>query len=188
MAGCATSPRRSERVPTTWYAGRRYARVRSQTLPSRKLIESYATHIKKVQQRHHLLIERGRNLVSKLFGELEITTDNRNLFEQLGEMLRNPDEHGNDKRHEVYAKVMSLPSRVASVKALTDALKNLIALEREAYKLDANPEGAGATKPLSDAERASRLATILYRAKVSAARAAAPTDVGAMPEASDARD
>jgi hypothetical protein len=152
-----------------------------------EVVVSYATLITQVRQEHHVTIERARNLVSKLMGELEDQTDNRELFAQLGDILRSPDEHGNDKRHEIYAKVMSLPSRVGSVKALTDALKNLIALEREAYNLDATPESDRAGRVLTDAERASRLATILERARVSADKAAPTTDLGATPEASDAR-
>ena len=44
-----------------------------------------------------------------------------------------PDEKGIDKLSDAYSKPISLPSRVASLKGLTEALKNLVALEREAY-------------------------------------------------------
>ncbi len=44
-----------------------------------------------------------------------------------------PDDKGQDKLNEIYHKVISMPERVKSVKALSEALKNLIGLERQAY-------------------------------------------------------
>lgn len=61
----------------------------------------------------------------------------------------NPDDKGQDKLNEIYHKVISMPERVKSVKALSDALKNLIGLERQAYDID-GPEGDNSVKQLSD--------------------------------------
>jgi hypothetical protein len=41
-----------------------------------------------------------------------------------------------EDNHEIYHKVISMPERVKSVKALSEALKNLIGLERQAYDID----------------------------------------------------
>ncbi|MDI5448940.1 hypothetical protein MJL27_27140, partial [Salmonella enterica subsp. enterica serovar Anatum] len=42
------------------------------------------------------------------------------------------DDKGRDRLNETYQKVISLPSRVKSLKDLSDSLKTLIGLEREA--------------------------------------------------------
>lgn len=114
-------------------------------------------------------ITRSRSLAMRLLGELEAQTDNQGLFEQLGELLHSPDERGQDKRNEIYSKVISFTGRTKSMKELTDTLKTLVALEREAFGLNDGPEDEAAkTKTMTDAERASRLASILTRAKASA--------------------
>jgi hypothetical protein len=70
-----------------------------------------------------------------LLEELESVTDNRDLFDELGEMLRSEDDKGQDKRNDLYNKVISMSGRVSNMKQLSDTLKTLIALEREAYGL-----------------------------------------------------
>ncbi|MOA34409.1 hypothetical protein D3C78_1557800 [compost metagenome] len=68
--------------------------------------------------------------------ELEGLTDNRELFDQLGELLHSPDDNGVDKLNDLYQKVISLPSRTKTLKDLGDTLRVLIALERQAYSID----------------------------------------------------
>ncbi len=46
------------------------------------------------------------------------------------------DDKGHDKVNEIYHKVISMLERVKSVKALSEALKSLIGLERQAYDID----------------------------------------------------
>lgn len=91
-------------------------------------------------------IKRNRDLAAKLMAELEATTDNLELFEQLGELLSSPDEKGMDKLGEIYRKVMSLPSRIKAVKELADTLRILIELERKVYKMEDVPS----ENPLAD--------------------------------------
>ena len=71
------------------------------------------------------------------------------MFAELGEMLRQPDQNGNDKLNDVYQKIIGLPSRVDSVKKLAEALKTLVGLEREAYGMNTD-HGTGEVKRLSD--------------------------------------
>lgn len=82
---------------------------------------------------HRQAINKGRMLVGKLFAECEALTDNQELFDRLGEFLQSQDQTGLDKLNEIYNRVISLPSRIKGVKELTETLKNLIGLEREAY-------------------------------------------------------
>jgi hypothetical protein len=77
-----------------------------------------------------------------LLSELEIATDNLDLFEELGEFLRSDDDKGDDKRNTVYQRVISSVGRIDSMKKLSDTLKTLVGLEREAYGI---AEGAEPT-------------------------------------------
>jgi hypothetical protein len=70
-----------------------------------------------------------------LLGELETQTANLELFEQLGDILRSDDERGQDRRNDIYQKVISSAGRIDGMKKLSDTLKTLIGLEREAYGL-----------------------------------------------------
>lgn len=102
----------------------------------REVIEANAARIAKVRGEHRADITRMRTLVLDMLGELERTTGNADLFEQLGEMLRSEDDRGQDKRNEIYTKVISSAGRIDSLKKLAETLKVLIALEREAYGID----------------------------------------------------
>ena len=110
----------------------------------REIIEANAERIAQVRGEHRADITRTRALALQMLGELEAVTASLEDFEQLGDALRNPDDRGQDKRNEIYQKVISSAGRVDSLKKLSDTLKTLIGLEREAYGLDAAPDG-GAT-------------------------------------------
>ena len=108
--------------------------VRSEKAISEKeIIEASAQAIVNVKLEHRGDIRKSKRIVNSLFDELELTTDNRELFEQLGELLRQESESGQDKLNDIYKKVISMPQRIDGVKKLTDALKTMIGLEREAY-------------------------------------------------------
>jgi len=108
--------------------------VRSEKIISEKeIIEVNAQAIVNIKLAHRGDIRKSKNIVNALFDELELTTDNRELFEQLGEILRNESDSGQDKLNDIYKKVISMPQRIDGVKKLTDALKTMIGLEREAY-------------------------------------------------------
>ena len=85
---------------------------------------------------HRKDIKRHRNLSIALLAEVEAQTNDHELFEKLGELMRQEDDKGQDKLNEVYRKVISTPSRIDSMKKMSDTLKTLIALEREAIGLD----------------------------------------------------
>ncbi|MGU9857037.1 hypothetical protein [Pseudomonas sp. LF245] len=102
----------------------------------REIIEVNAEVIANIRMAHRGDISRGRRLTNKLLDELEGLTDNRELFEELGELMRDPDDNGFDKRNDLYGKVISLPGRTKTMKELAETLKTLVALERQAYDLD----------------------------------------------------
>ena len=86
-------------------------------------------------------IQRSHTLFAGLMSELELTTANRELFEQLGELLDNTskDEDGKvrqDKLNEIYRKVISMPGRVDAAKKVIEMLEKIVRMEREAFGVD----------------------------------------------------
>lgn len=124
--------------------------VRSETTFSeRVLIEATAEVIATVRMAHRGDIRRAREIINTLFDELGAECADVDALRQLGEIMFQPDDNGRDRLNEVYQSVISLPERVKAVKALSDAMKNLIGLERQAYDID-GPTGDDSTKKLSD--------------------------------------
>jgi hypothetical protein len=117
------------------------------TVTERQIIEANASRIAQVRGEHRSDITRARTLALKMLSELEGQTDGVELLNQLGEMLRNPDERGNDRLNDLYQKIISNSGRVDTLKKLSETLKNLIGLEREAYGIDGG--AAPPDKPLS---------------------------------------
>jgi hypothetical protein len=105
------------------------------------VIEANAAVIATVRMAHRADIRRSRSIANKLLDELEGLTDNRELFEELGELMRDPDDKGFDRRNELYGKVISLGGRTKTMKELAETLKTLVAMERQAYSLDTLPDG-----------------------------------------------
>lgn len=115
----------------------------------RQLIEASAEVIANVRMEHRGDIRRAREITNSLFDELGAECADVASLRKLGELMIEPDENGRDKLNEIYHSIIAMPERVKSVKALSDALKNLIGLERQAYDID-GPEGDNSVKKLSD--------------------------------------
>lgn len=111
--------------------------VRSETtLSERVLIEATAEVIATVRMEHRGDIRRARMLANALFDELEAECADVESLRKLGELLLDADENGRDRLNELYHAIISMPERVKSMKALSETLKNLIGLERQAYSMD----------------------------------------------------
>jgi len=110
-----------------------------------KIINDGAAVVASVRLSQRSDIQRSRKLCMALLSELEETTGNIELFKQLGELMSEPDEKGQDKRAELYQKVLSLSGRTSNMKSLADSLKTLVTLEREAFgiKVADDPEDLG---------------------------------------------
>lgn len=112
-------------------------KVRTQNATSeRELIEANAEVIATVRMEHRGDIRRARNLANALFDELEAECADVDALRKLGEMMLDVDENGRDRLNELYHAIISMPERVKSMKALSETLKNLIGLERQAYSMD----------------------------------------------------
>lgn len=119
--------------------------VRSETAPSeRVLIEATAEVIATVRMEHRGDIKRARQITNALFDELAAECADIESLRKLGEMMFAPDDNGRDKLNEIYQSIISMPERVKAMKALTEALKNLVGLERQAYDI-------GEKEPVKDA-------------------------------------
>lgn len=144
------------------------AEVSTQTKITEKLtIEVEAKVRSRIILSHRQDIPAARNLVSKLFAELEMQTDGIELLGELGEIMRSENETGQDKRNDLYNKVISLSGRSTTLKSLVDSLKVMIALEREAFSLnddkDKTPEKDASR--YTDTERAVKLSYLLAKAE-----------------------
>ncbi|AXU94235.1 hypothetical protein CI789_02720 [Erwinia persicina] len=115
----------------------------------RQLIEASAEVIANVRMEHRGDIRRARNIANTLLAELEAECTDVAALEQLGDLLRREDDKGMDKLNDLYHKVISMPGRVKSMKDLSDTLKNLIGLERQAYDIG-GPETDNVVGKLSD--------------------------------------
>lgn len=112
--------------------------TKEQAVTERGIVDANAQVIANIRIGHRTDIGRYRKLANKLLDELEGVTDNRELFEELGEILHNPED---PRLSDAYHKVIGLPSRTKTLKELGETLKNLIALERQAYDVGAEKPG-----------------------------------------------
>lgn len=120
-----------------------------------EIIEANSTMQTNIILAHRTDVQRSRKMCMGLLAELESQTDNMDLFEQLGELLRSEDDKGVDKRNDIYMKVISFSGRVKGMKDLSDSLKTLIFLERQAFNLSELPESEDAS-PMADRMKAAR--------------------------------
>ncbi|MGE5046590.1 hypothetical protein [Yersinia enterocolitica] len=118
-------------------------------LSERILIEANAEVIANVRMEHRGDIRRAREITNALFDELGAECADIESLRKLGELMLQPDENGRDRLNEVYQSIIALPERVKAVKALSDAIKNLIGLERQAYDIGED-KGDNVVSKLSD--------------------------------------
>lgn len=135
-------------------------------ISEKQTIDANAQLTASVQLSQRKDIQRSRSIAMRLFDELEhaVGVENAENLEMLGELLRAEDDKGRDALNDLYAKIISLPGRVKAMKDLSDTLKTLVGLERQAFGLDNDVNGdqdLTITKQISDAERAVRLSRLL---------------------------
>lgn len=108
------------------------------TITEKDTIDANGQKQASIRITHRKDISRARSISMKLFDELEemVGSENVDLLQQLGELLYSPDDKGMDKLNDLYMKVINLPNRVKAIKELSDTMKTLVALERQAYGLE----------------------------------------------------
>lgn len=102
------------------------------------IIDANANAVASVRLAHRRDIQRARSITVSLLEELEGQTgaDAVALLSDLGDMMRNPDKHGQDKLNDLYHKIISLPGRAKTMKDLGESLRVLVGLERQAFGMD----------------------------------------------------
>lgn len=104
----------------------------------RQVVEANAHDLANVRLSQRTNIQRSQKILMSLFDELELQVgqENVDLLIQLGELMYEPDEKGQDKRNDLYMKIIGLSGRAATMKSLSESLKTVVALERQAFGLD----------------------------------------------------
>ena len=108
------------------------------TITEKETIDANANVVATIRIDHRKDISRARSMTMQLFDEPEhmIGVENVDLLQQLGELLYSPNAKGEDKLNDLYMKIIQLPNRVKAMKELSDTLKTLVGLERQAYGLE----------------------------------------------------
>lgn len=104
----------------------------------RSVIDANAQAIANVRLGHRTDISRSRRLANKLLDELEAMTDDNGTLRELIDQLS--DAESPSSLLEIAQKVAGLPGRSKVMKELSETLKTLILLERQAYNLDTLPD------------------------------------------------
>lgn len=113
----------------------------------RQIVDANANKIADVRLAHRHDIQRKRSIVARLMDELEaqVGPENAALLADLGEMMRSPDDAGQDKLNDLYRRIISLPERAKTAKTLAETLRITVDMERQAFGMDA--KGADGAAP-----------------------------------------
>ena len=119
-----------------------------------QVVETMGQMVKDIKLSHRRDGSRSRAIVNRLMNELELQVgpENAALLSELGEIMRSPDENGQDKRNDLYQKIISLPERAKTAKTLAETLRITVDMERQAFGMDAKgadtaPGAAGYVPP-----------------------------------------
>lgn len=112
------------------------------TISERVLVEASAIAVKDIRLAHRTDIARTRSVMMGLLAELEQQTgaENVELLCALGELMRAEDEKAQDRLNDLYHKIISLPERAKTMKALADSLRITVDLERQAFGMKDDAE------------------------------------------------
>lgn len=119
----------------------------NRAVTEKQVVEANAQDQASVRLAHRKDIQRKRAIVLSLMDELEaqVGPENAALLADLGDMLRSPDENGQDKLNDLYRKIISLPERARTAKTLAETLRIAVDMERQAFGMDA--KGADGATP-----------------------------------------
>lgn len=107
----------------------------------------------KVLVAHRKDIHAARLLCQMLVSELAAVSLNLEIFEDIGELLRSPDDRGRDRLNDAYHRVLKLPERSATLASLANTLKTLIMLERQAFSIEGQLDDPDAKRPQEEVTR-----------------------------------
>ena len=104
----------------------------------RQIVDANAQAVADVRLAHRHDIQRKRSIVARLMDELEaqVGPENAVLLDELGELMRSPDDAGQDKLNDLYRRIISLPERAKTAKTLAETLRITVDMERQAFGMD----------------------------------------------------
>jgi len=134
------------------------------------IVEAVAIASATVQISQRSDIRRARAVNMALLDLLEAQIANIPELEHLGEIMRAPNENGQDKQNDIYRAVIALPEMTKTMKAWTESFKALAILEREAYGIVVEPPKVAVevTEAPRPDDVARRLGSLLDRPEVAA--------------------
>lgn len=114
----------------------------NQAASEKAVVDANAQAIADIRLAHRHDIRRARTLTNALLSELEQQTDPNTLamLKELGDLLRREDDNGQDRRNDLYQKVISLSERSKTMKTLADSLRVMVDMERTAFGMDKEQE------------------------------------------------
>ena len=112
----------------------REANARTSSRTDAEIIEAAAETAVQVVQIHRRDVRNGRTICAALFAELQDTSANRELIAECIES-ETQDDLSPTRRNQMM-KAVSLPTRARAMLDLSAAMKNLVAVERQAFNLD----------------------------------------------------
>lgn len=111
---------------------------------ARQAIETAAARGVELVRQHQSSLGRANRIAETLMAELERGCDR---IEEIEAAIDDEtSEDANSNRRNAMLKAVSLPTRAATLRELSQALKNLIPLERQAFSLDDSGSDEPATK------------------------------------------
>lgn len=112
----------------------REANARTSSRTDAEIIEAAAETAVQVVQIHRRDVRHGRTICAALFAELQDTSANRELIAECIDS-ETQDDLSPTRRNQMM-KAISLPTRARAMLDLSAAMKNLVAVERQAFSLD----------------------------------------------------
>jgi len=109
--------------------------------PSAIEIKAAATVLTDTVLNHRVGLARLTRISAAMLNEIEAQTSALDMLAEIIEIARNPDENGQDKRNDLLQRVIALPSRVDSLKKLTEIDEKIRKGEREAFSITSEPGG-----------------------------------------------
>ena len=111
----------------------------ARAVTEKQVVEANAQDQASVRLSQRKDIRRKRAIVTRLMDELEaqVGPENAALLADLGEMMRSPDDAGQDKLNDLYRRIIALPERAKTAKTLAETLRITVDMERQAFGMDA---------------------------------------------------
>lgn len=124
--------------------------TQEQRVTERRIVEANAEMLAEKIVNQRADISRARTTVQRLWAVVEAELDFPEEFDQIGEILRDQNDSGQDKLNDLYRAAIGIPQQVKNVKLLAESLKTLIELERKVLKIDTPPDPSDSAKALGE--------------------------------------